>query len=155
MPDENDRLLERNVSIGFSFSNKPDNPLNLVDEDSDVGEKIDAVGEVQVKVVGLPSATPLSLESGAFPDSTINPQSINHLRDKYGIPMGVTLIIPHRSFDVYNPPAGMLPIHLTDFENGVKLPFHLILRRALNAFQLALLQLMPGFWRHLISFLVL
>ena len=77
------------------------------------------------------------------------------LRDEFKIPDYITLSIPHRGYDVYTPPQDYLLINKVAFECGVRLSLHPTLRRALVVLELALLQISPGFWKHLMRFLVL
>ena len=80
---------------------------------------------------------------------------LSRLRRDFNIPHDLELTLPSKNYDVYVPPPGHLPIHVAAFEGGVRLPLHPTLRRALCAFGLAPMQLVPGFLRNLVGFLVL
>ncbi|KAK2648570.1 hypothetical protein Ddye_016059 [Dipteronia dyeriana] len=80
-----------------------------------------------------------------IPDSTIDLTSINRLKARYDIVDSVTISVPPKNYNVFSPPKGELLILFAALENGVRLPLHPNLRRALKALQLAPLLLTPGF----------
>ncbi|KAK0604654.1 hypothetical protein LWI29_017877 [Acer saccharum] len=89
------------------------------------------------------------------PPSLCTVSVLSRLRHDFNIPDDVELYLPIEDYDAYTPPPGHLPIHVAAFDGGVRLPLHPTLRRALCAFGLAPMQLVPGFWRNLVGFLVL
>ena len=89
------------------------------------------------------------------PPSACTAADLSRLRRDFNIPADIELALPTRDYDAYTPPLSHLPIHVAAFEERVRLPLHPTLRRALCAFGLAPMQLVPGFWRNLVGFIML
>ncbi|KAI9173466.1 hypothetical protein LWI28_001754 [Acer negundo] len=144
----------RNPRIGSCFNNKLDNPVKLIDEEVEEDEDDD-------KEEGIPTRIPfrrtiiLLYEDRVTINSICTTDTLAHLRKEYQIPDDITLTLLHRGYDVYTSVKGEVLIHVAAFEYGIRLPLHPTLRRLLVALGLAPLQISPGFWKHLIGFLVL
>ena len=159
--DDDVPLLHRRLSRDSGVVSTP--PHRPVNPDTPVGRE----GVVDVDEGGSDDASRVTLagvQTGALapfhdgriiPDSVCTMEALAELRMLYRIPASIELSLPHRSYNVYDPPKGQLLIHKAAFECGVRLPLHPTLRRALVALGLAPLQISPGFWKHLTGFLVL
>ena len=102
-----------------------------------------------------PGVSTLPFEDRVVPNSVCTEDTLARLRREYQIPDTITLTLPHRGYDVYTPADDKVLLHVIAFECGVRLPLHPTLRKAPLALSLAPLQISPGFWKHLVGFLVL
>ena len=153
-PPQSRRRSTRNPRIGRGFSNKSDNPIQVAEEETGHAEERAGVPIVALAASQAGSLAPFHGDR-IIPNSVCRAETLEELRSLYQIPDAIRLSVPHRGYDVYAPPANQLPIHKAAFECGVRLPLHPLLRRALISLELAPIQISPGFWKHLVGFLVL
>ncbi|KAK4842005.1 hypothetical protein QYF36_014143 [Acer negundo] len=149
------RRSTRNPRIGSGFNNKSDNPVEVIDKKAD--EDDDNNDDEEGIPTGIPirNAIVLPHEDQVTINSICTTDTLARLRKEYQILDVVTLTLPHRGYDVYTPVKGEVLIHVATFECGLRLPLHPTLRKILVTLGLAPLQISPGFYKHLLGFLVL
>ncbi|KAK1581387.1 hypothetical protein Q3G72_005600 [Acer saccharum] len=91
-------------------------------------------------------------EFSCIPVSTATKETLDSVRHQYNDPTDIFLSFPHEDFNAYLPTLKQLPIHVSVFSCGLRLPLHPTFHHAL---QFALMQLTPGFWCNLVGLLVI
>ncbi|GMN66112.1 hypothetical protein TIFTF001_035188 [Ficus carica] len=87
--------------------------------------------------------------------SAVTAQYLESLREEFGIPNDVEMIVPGPNDLPSRPPPGYVILSVEFFRVGLRLPFHPNLRRALRRLNVASMQLNANAFRNLISYFVL
>ncbi|KAK1555114.1 hypothetical protein Q3G72_022137 [Acer saccharum] len=88
-------------------------------------------------------------------DSVLSPDAISSLSSVYHIPKSVTLVVPHAGYDPVEPEEGNLPLPLSTFDQGLRLPLHPFVKKVLSGLEIAPFQLGPLGLQNIISLFVL
>ncbi|KAK2642159.1 hypothetical protein Ddye_023922 [Dipteronia dyeriana] len=92
------RRSSQNISIGASFSNDPNAPLEIAEGDlEEESGEVEAVrGLVEDVTIATGGVLSLSHDFRIIPDSSTTVESINHLRERFDIPNSITVTVPHK-----------------------------------------------------------